>query len=209
MKLEIENKFKLFKRILVSYNDYKQAADIASIILSERYYEKYHNPKKKFRDSTLFKYRVLGEGLNLAMIIAFCRPFSGNDKKSSTKIPDLPKRFIKKLSRKDQETYKNMLLERNKILAHSDSDAWRMEPTYLSFEGLSRKILLPKHSNVRSPLLPGEVQKVLKISVQMMDELIIEREKLVAELQAYIPVQTISKSKISAMAKKMGVKLNN
>jgi hypothetical protein len=79
---EIRGKLRQFYRLLLSYGDFKQAHYISSYILDE----KLHNSEDV---------RLL-EALNCAMIIAYCRPFSGNEQ-SDIKILYLPASFLKGL----------------------------------------------------------------------------------------------------------------
>ncbi len=58
-----ENEFRLFNRLLLSYNDFKQAHEVASILIEGKYYEKY--PEN----------RTVVHALNLAVIVAYSRPF--------------------------------------------------------------------------------------------------------------------------------------
>src|SRR2546427_282783 len=72
--------------------------------------------------------RFLLQGLNCAMIVAYCRPFSGNDRGAAVKIPDLPARFLRILTEEERWLHGVVMEDRDSRLAHSDSEAWEMEP---------------------------------------------------------------------------------
>ena len=110
---EISGKMRQFKRILLSYADFKHAKLAASVILSDHLHDKY--PQESY---------VLLEALNCSMIMAYCRPFSGND----PSIPDLPARLLQSLNDSEREIHDAVLYDRNKLLAHSDADALAIEP---------------------------------------------------------------------------------
>jgi hypothetical protein len=61
-----EGKLKQFHRLLISYNDFKQAAWIASYILDHKLQEKVN----RFRGIRRYESRLLWEALNCAMIVS-------------------------------------------------------------------------------------------------------------------------------------------
>jgi len=192
MTTEKDQKYKQYLRLLISYNDFQQAAEISELILSEEYYEK----RNELRGHEGQKIRKLWEGLNCTMIIAYCRPFSGNDKKTENKIPDLSKNVLNCLTQEEKDLHKVIIEERNTILAHSDSEAWGISPQYLQMEGFKRKILCPVRRNVRAPFLPESVGKIQNMSRKLMEEIFERRIKLEEELKYIIPIQIIPNSNI-------------
>lgn len=110
---EINGKMRQFKRILLSYADFKHAKLAASRILTENLHDKY--PQESY---------VILEALNCSMIMAYCRPFSGND----GSVPDLPARLLRCLDHSERTIHDVVLHDRNKVLAHSDSDTLDIEP---------------------------------------------------------------------------------
>ncbi len=81
---EIKGKLRQFYRTLLSYQDFKQAHYVASYIIDQKLHES--------------KDRRLLEALNCAMIVSYCRPFSGSDRGIETKIPKIPESFLKGVS---------------------------------------------------------------------------------------------------------------
>lgn len=120
---EVKGKLRQFYRLLMSYNDFKQANEIATYILDEKLHD------------NVSKNRVLIEALNCAMIVAYARPFSGNDQKIEIKIPDLPENILNGLTDEELEIHNVVLEDRNKVLAHSDSEAHSLRPEAWEIDG--------------------------------------------------------------------------
>src|SRR5260370_7449815 len=117
MKTGNGDKVRVFRRILVSYNDFGQALDISSHILKAKLHRDY--PEKD---------RHILQALNCAMIIAYARPFSGN-RGSKTMLPALPERFLTGVARDEWALHKVVMKDRNVVLAHSAHRAWRLRPS--------------------------------------------------------------------------------
>lgn len=113
MTAELDGKMRKLKRLILSYADFKHAKIASSIILTEQLHDKY--PSESY---------VILEALNCSMIVAYCRPFSGND----SSVPDLPGRLPRCLSSDEREIHDLVMHDRNKALDHSDADALRVEP---------------------------------------------------------------------------------
>tara|TARA_B100001964_G_C14189610_1_gene580382 strand:- start:958 stop:1485 length:528 start_codon:yes stop_codon:yes gene_type:complete len=167
---EIEGKFWQFNRVLISYIDFQQAHEIASIILEEKLHEEYP-----------LKNRIKLEALNAGMVISYCRPFSGNKS-----VPDLPNRFINNLEDAEKEIHDALMKDRNTVIAHSNSEAWNMRPYYESISG--KNILVPLCHGVHKPFFKDITEKICILSKKQMETCFLERERLEKELRPYIPV---------------------
>ena len=93
----VHGKLGQFNRVLISYIDFEQARAIARIILDEDLHKNY--PREN---------RILLEALNSSMVVAYCRPFSGN-----RGIPDLPNRFVRSLTTAEKEIHEALMEDRN------------------------------------------------------------------------------------------------
>lgn len=173
---EIQGKLRQFVRVLMSYVDSQQAAGIAHHIVASDLNQRY--PQDRF---------VL-QGLNCGMVVAYCRPFSGNDQEVETKIPSLSPRLLRVLSPEERELHSTLMEERNTILAHSDSRAWEPQPYYIRIG--SRDTLIPSFVYVHSPFLREVVQEIEGMATKLMDACFAERERLELELKPYLPVVT-------------------
>src|SRR5712692_3478307 len=107
---DITAKLRQFKRLVMSYGDFKHARLAADYILQEELHARY--PDQSY---------VTLPALNCSMIIAYCRPFSGNDARTAFKVPDLPRRLLTLLNEEERRIHSTVLRDRNKVLAHSDS----------------------------------------------------------------------------------------
>jgi hypothetical protein len=177
---ETRGKLRNFYRVLLSYGDFKQAQYIASYILDEKLHDR--------------EDRRLLEALNCAMIVAYCRPFSGNDRAIDAKIPDLSVSFLRDLSEAEREIHEVVLRDRNTVVAHSDSIAHDLHPKVLVISG--ERILMPWKADTRAPLTRDATEIFLALVSRMRDKLWLERMRLEPELLDYfdhMPIEQILK----------------
>ena len=99
---------KLLERLLISYNDFHHASRIASYIIDKRLQIKVNCQRGNSRHQA----KLLWEALNTAMVVAYCHPFSGNDRWSVNKIPDLPPRFLKGMTNRALEVHEVAMRDR-------------------------------------------------------------------------------------------------
>ncbi|MCD4666036.1 MAG: hypothetical protein K8R68_12265 [Bacteroidales bacterium] len=168
---EARGKLKQFYRLLMSYNDFKQANQIAERILEEKLHD------------NIAKNRVLIEALNCAMIVAYARPFSGNDQKVEVRISDLPENFLKDLSCEEKELHKVVIEDRNKVLAHSDSDAHKLRPQAWVLNG--EKVLMSWSSGTKAPLTEEAAKSFAALSEKLRERAYERRMELEQELLGY------------------------
>ena len=167
---KIDGKFRQFNRVLMSYIDFEQAHAIASIILEENLHGDY--PREN---------RIKLEALNSSMVVAYCRPFSGN-----RRVPDLPGRFIRHLSEEEREIHEALMEDRNSVIAHSDGEAWNMRPHYQQVNG--KNILIPLHHGVHRPFLREPTERICALAEKQRETCFEERKRLENELRPYIPI---------------------
>ena len=180
---KINAKVRLFYRLLISYNDFHQASQIASYIVSQKLQAKV----ERFRSEHRYRIKLLWQALNCAMVVSYCRPFSGNDRRSANQIPDLPKRFLKVLTQNERNLHDVAMHDRNTLLAHSDSEAWNLRPFfYKSASG--KKMLVPLHSSVRAPFVHSAVEQIQRMCAKLMEYIFSERMQLEKELMDIIPI---------------------
>lgn len=172
---EIKGRLRQFYRILLSYSDFKQATYTASYIL-----------EKKLHD---MEDRRLLESLNCAMIVAYSRPFSGNDRGINPKIPDLPSSFLKGIPQQEIEIHKVALEDRNTLLAHSDSLAAQLQPEVWNLNGL--RVLLPFQNDRRAPLTLAATKTFYSLANRMFGKVIYEQKRLEPEVISYFDEKQI------------------
>ena len=165
---EIDGKMRQYKRILLSYADFKHAKLAASYILSNQLHSKY--PQESY---------VILEALNCSMIVAYCRPFSGNDKSA----PDLPKRLLKILNSEEKNLHNVVMADRNKVLAHSDAEALNIEPVKWKVSG--KEFVVPLTNWGLAPLTLELTVIFNSAAEKLFTETLKERQRLEPELIQY------------------------
>ncbi|SLM48700.1 protein of unknown function [Nitrospira japonica] len=102
-------KLQLFNRILISYNDFRQVFEVASLMLDGDLYRNY--PREN---------RQLVIALNMAAVIAYSRPFlnSGGELAHNR----LPRRVLRDFTAEELNIHEQGLNDRNTTMAHSDAD---------------------------------------------------------------------------------------
>jgi hypothetical protein len=174
---EEESKVRLFRRILVSYNDFKQAAEISTHILSERLHDDY--PEKN---------RHLLQALNCAMIVAYARPFSGN-KGAENMLPELPDRFLGGFSSEERGLHDVVMKDRNEALAHSDVAAWNLRLSVIRSPG--RAMLAPLHHDTMAPLDEEPTRMFNRMAIKLREAVFAERAILEKALVDVLPTLSL------------------
>ena len=172
MTPEVDGRIRQFKRIVISFADFKYAFDISSYILEQNLHDDFENNK------------LLLSALDCSMIVSYCRPFSGNDSSNELKVPDLAGKALRVFNGDELIVHKLVMNYRNKLLAHSDSEAidlkfirneiggkvmlqpvrnWSMAPlnerTLILFNSASEKLL--SHVATQRLLLEPEIEPLL------------------------------------------------
>lgn len=178
MSPEMKGKLRKFYRLLMSRGDFKQTYFIASYILDERLHD--------------LQDRRLLEALNCAMIVAYCRPFSGSDRNSERRVPILPASFLKGLSEEEKEIHEVVMSDRNTVLAHSDSSAFDFQPEMLEVGG--KTVLMPWSNDIRTPLTREATERLQALAKKLMQKALEDRmmlEKEVGGVFERIPIERI------------------
>lgn len=165
MTPEIDGKMCQLKRLILSYADFKHAKLASSRILTEELHDKY--PSDSY---------VILEALSCSMIVAYCRPFSGNDRS----VPDLPGRLLKCLNADERNIHDQVIYDRNKLLAHSDADALRVEPVMWHLDG--RAMVVPLKDWGLAPLTREATEIFHSAAAKLFISTIEERARLEPEL---------------------------
>ncbi|WP_457653186.1 hypothetical protein [Rhodocaloribacter sp.] len=148
-------RLKLFNRILISYNDFKQAHEIASLLLDGGLYQNY--PREN---------RHLVIALNMAAIVAYSRPFL--DSRGELAHNRLPGRILRNLSTEEQELHKVVLKDRNTMMAHSDADANEAIPLVMETE--RGPVVIPKNTSAyATPLLPEAMRALKELALKLQE----------------------------------------
>lgn len=184
---EAGGKWKQLCRLLISYNDFKHAADVAHLYLNGDF----DVDREEWDGGDYYERRVTGEAMNGTMIVSYARPFSGNDKAVKEKIPDIPGRYLRLLNENELRVHKTILNARNKKVAHSDSEAWEMVP-YLLEINEEKKHVFPVCNDILRPLPKEVIRTLVSICDTFMSAIIDERKELEKQLNEYFPEMLVA-----------------
>ncbi|MDH5667024.1 MAG: hypothetical protein OEY86_03310 [Nitrospira sp.] len=166
-------KLRLFNRFLISYNDFKQADEIASLLLVGDFYRNY--PREN---------RLLVIALNMAAVVAYSRPFlnSGSDLAHSR----LPARVLRSLNAEEIALHETVLEDRNTMMAHSDADANVAIPLVMETDrGL---MVIPKNASpYATPLLPKAMQLLSVMALKLQEHCFALRQEMEPEVISFLP----------------------
>ena len=172
---ESYNKLKRFNRILISYNDFKQAHEISSLLVEGDFYKNY--PREN---------RQLVIALNMAAIVAYSRPFLDSKGERELAHNRLPRKVLKILSKKEREVHEAVLEDRNTAVAHSDADANITMPLVVQLK--SKKIIIPKNASGHERLLTPEAMEILcELSYKLQEHCFKLRTEMEAEMMKILP----------------------
>ncbi len=178
---EVRSKKRLLHRLLMSYNDFHQAAQIANLILEEGLQSTLENERGEIR----YRAKLLWQALNCAMVVSYARPFSQNERSGGTAMERVPSNFLNLLTEDEKEVHETALEDRNTLLAHSDSRAWNLRPCFIGED--DQRTLVPLSNDTRAPLVEAAVRTLLKICEKFMDHIIEQRKPLEKNLADYLP----------------------
>lgn len=166
-------KLRVFNRILISYNDFKQTHEIASILLERDLYKKY-----------LRENRQLVIALNMAAIVAYSRPFL--DSKGELAHNRLPNKVLQQLNAEEMEVHQTVLIDRNTMMAHSDADANISIPVVMKIG--ARNIVMPQNASPYATILLPEAMRVLSnMALKLREYCFALRTEMEPELIEFLP----------------------
>jgi len=170
-------KLRLFNRILISYNDFKQAHEIASLLVDG---DLYHNYPRENRHLVI--------ALNMATVVAYSRPFLNNG--SDLAHNRLPGRVLRNLNAEELALHETVLEDRNTMMAHSDADANVAIPLVIETDRGS--MVIPKNASAyATPLLPKAMQLLSVMALKLQEHCFALRQEMEPEVISFLPrVQT-------------------
>lgn len=159
---------KQFRRLVLTSIDLEQASSWGHYILENNLW-----------DESVSSNKDLARGVQTAMIVAYIRPFSGNNKTEDTlHRPMLPLKSV--LTDEQWKLHKCIHNRRNTVFAHSDSDVRDLEISVSNING--QKFVLPISNNPYVMRNEGELRDFLDlvetVSGAVSDRIIELQEKL-------------------------------
>lgn len=168
MKKKTYNRIKQFKRIVMSFVDFKEAVDLSTILIESGLLD---DQDKNF---------LLLSALTSAMILAYSRPFSGNDSKGNNKIPDLGGKVLRNLDIDEKVMHEWLLKQRNTLIAHSASEAVDLKFDIYDLAGL--KILRPIRNRSSRHFGLEHALPFKALATKMLNYVAVERKDLEPEM---------------------------
>lgn len=166
-------KLRLFNRILISYNDFKQAHEIASLLIDGNLYRNY--PKEN---------RHLVIALNMGAIVAYTRPFL--DSRGKLAHNRLPGQVLSQLTAEEMVLHETILKDRSTMMVHSDADVNLSIP--LVVETGHGPIVLPKNASAyETILLPDSMRLLSTMAVKLREHCFALRQELEPDLLTFLP----------------------
>ncbi len=165
-----------FRRLLLSYTDFKHAKLVAEYILRNQLHKQYPGEA-----------HILLPALNCSMIMAYTRPFSGNSGNGPEAAPDLPLRFLKLLSADELEIHRIALIDRNKFFAHTDAEAAALEPVRVRYSD-SVELLVPIVADRMAPFDEGPTELIRSAASKLFEATLLKREEFEPLLKEYFRV---------------------
>lgn len=162
------NRIKQFKRVVLSFADFKEAVDLSTNLIESDLLD---DQNKNF---------IMLSALTSAMILAYSRPFSGNDSKANSKIPDLGGKVLRDLGNEEKELHIWLLNQRNTLIAHSDTEA--VDLKFVVYDLGDRQMLQPiRNRNTRHFALKHALP-FKALASKMLNYVAAERDKLEPEM---------------------------
>ncbi|WP_230676967.1 hypothetical protein [Vibrio owensii] len=168
-----------FKRVTISFADFKEAHDIVSYIKNNKLCADFEG-----------NFLVLS-ALTNAMILSYCKPFSGNDSRNQVKVPDLPTTVLKVLSSDELSLHKLLIQLRNQFIAHSDSQAIEIKfaiHTYGDFQ-----MLQPVRNRSSRRLSPEQLDLFESMSLKLLSHVATLRKDLEPKIIPLLTEEDIEK----------------
>lgn len=176
IEIEIDEELRFFNRLLLSYNDFRQAHEVASVLVEGDYYEKY--PEN----------RTIVHALNLAAIVAYARPFKNS--RGELALRKLPDEILNGFSEEQLELHSQIIADRDTMMAHSDADANGAMPHSLDLG--HRKILLPVNASpYATPLLSEAMSNLAEMAFDLQEKVFSMRQEMEPSIINRVPVAKV------------------
>ena len=165
--------FRLFNRLLLSYNDFNQAYEVANELLEKNYYSNY--PQN----------RTLVHALNLTVIVAYSRPFKIS--RGQLALKRLPEEIISDFDSEQMKIHQQVLSDRDTMMAHSDADANNTIPH--AYDMGHKRILVPINSNpYAKPLIKGVMKKLAAMALDLQEKVFEMRMEIEPKIIDKLPL---------------------
>jgi hypothetical protein len=166
-------RLRLLNRILISYNDFRQAFEIASLLLDGDLYRNF--PREN---------RQLVIALNMAAVVAYSRPFlnSGGELAHNR----LPGRLFRDFNAAELNIHEQVLNDRNTMMAHSDADANVSIPVVIETD--QGPVVIPNNASAyATPLSPEAMQLLRAMALKLQEKCFALRQEMEPDVIPLLP----------------------
>jgi len=164
----MEEERREYRRLVLSSIDLDQAIEWVDLILGNQLYRE--------RDE---KERAISRGLQTAMVVAYSRPFSGNDERKHT-TGKLRGELLDVFDKDEKTIHSRVLKLRHKVFAHTDSEVRDLKVNVASVMGIP--FAMPLSHNPFVSMSEAELvrfrQMARKLSTRIAEELTKVQERL-------------------------------
>ena len=138
--------------------------------------------------------RLVLEGLQAAMVVAYGRCFSGEGGDATEALPAVPARFWKALSPDLRALHDRLLTLRHQEFAHSDSDAAAISMTRWVFP--DEVIVGPDHRVLRALVPKDDLERVIDLVNQLRSSILAEVARIQHRFKedGTLPTQQVPRS---------------
>jgi hypothetical protein len=163
-KKRLRVEVRLLKRVVISEEDMEWARKVVDRLL-----------ERDLDNLDRYAYET-------ALVVIYCRPFSGSKSKTSGKIGELPDKSRKTFNDLERKVHGRVLKNyRNKLFAHSDSDAHGVMIGIHEVEGA--KLAVPTKWAYKPMLGQADLQ-TLKKCIEKVSEYLLEEHR---RIQSFLP----------------------
>ncbi len=170
VRLEHEKEF--LKRLVLSYWDFDQAKQFANHILM-----------RGWQDDSDEVDKVIHRALNTALLIAYSRPFTHNDKGKPGKVCSLPDKITKVFETDEAALHKVIVGRnglRNSVYAHSDSEPHELKIRVTNLGGTP--LAVPIKHDPFEPLAKAKVKMLSKMIEKLLSRILEEKVRIQSAL---------------------------
>lgn len=168
----MDNQKELLKRLVLSYWDFDQAKQFAQHLLM-----------RDWQDDSDEVDKVIHRALNTALLIAYSRPFTHNDRGKSGKVCSLPDKIIRVFESDETALHKKIVGRsglRNSVYAHTDSEPHELKIRIGDLGGMP--FAFPTKHDPFEPLPKAKVEMLSKMIEKLLSRILEEKMKIQSAL---------------------------
>jgi hypothetical protein len=154
---KVEQEKRLYKRLILTFEDLQQAKSFASALLSPLPTEK-----------------AVRDALEIAMIVSYWRPFSNNKGSKDAKKTLPTKNFLMDFNDDNHKAHSRIKDLRNTVMAHSDSNAYGIHVSTKKIKDakITGSLMRNPWVSMSNSEISLIIENIDKISLKVTDEIL-------------------------------------